>query len=392
MRHPHYARAMTAVWVVQFMALSSCYLMLVLPRILNQQAIDVSWQGWIMATFNFAFLIGSLVCGRAVERRGYRLPALLGCSAIIAGCLLYSAGRYGVPWYFAARWLHGFGVGIVLLAWQNRVVVIAQPEQRGRALGMTNLLGFVALAISPLIAEGMQRVGENNVVFFTAAALCVPVLPLAMRLPALPVVHQASLAEGVDRFSIPECAVLILILAHGAAISSTQLLLPLITGGKQSWSFSGFFLAYGMTCVWVRLWLEPYLHRRVHPLAMVASVCLMPAAAVLLVFAHMTVAFAGIGVLFGLAHGLYFPCTVQIITRAAAPHQIVSRIAKVSAMGVVGLMLGECGAGLLARYAGVRTTLGIVGVSLAMLQILTLLPISRGTRATGHSTRTHERV
>ncbi len=375
-----YARAMASVWFVQLLTLSSCNLVLVLPRVLKQQGVGLAWQGWIMATFNMAYLAGLLSGGQAIRRRGYRAPTLAAGILVVAGCLLYSAGKYSILAHFAARGLHGFGTAIVLLAWQNRVVVIADVSRRGKALGMTNLLGFVALAISPMVGESIQRLGRNDVVFLAAAAVCVPVVLLGLRLPAMPERNRAFSAKTNDRQTTSQWAALILVFCHSAAQSSAQLLLPLITGGKAGWAFSGFFLAYGTSALLSRSWIEPRLHLRSPPLLLVATECLVPLGAMLLMIAGSTPAFVIIGVLFGFGHGMFFPTTVQLITHDAPVDQLVNRVVRLAALAVFGMMIGECSAGLMARFIGVNAAMGIGGTVVLVAQLAMLPLISRSAK------------
>jgi MFS family permease len=369
---------MLGVWTVQLLAISSSNLMLVLPRILSKQSITVSWQGWIMATFNIAFLAGSLFGGRAVQRCGYRTPGLIGAISIVIGSLLYTAGSYGIAFYFAARGLHGFGIASVLLAWQNRVVVFAHADQRGRALGMTNLLGFFALAVSPLVAEWLQRFGHTNQVFFTAAIICLPILPLATRLP-----------KGLaDRPSVPhlagikltqaQWAGLLIIFTHAATLSSTQLLLPLLSGQTEAWSLSAFYFVYGMLCVIIRLWIEPAMHAKTSALLMSGTACLAPIGAILLPHSTSATAYAGLGILFGLAHGLYFPATAQLLTEGIRIDRLIDRVSLISATGVCGLILGECSAGMLARMLGTSRTITCMGAVLVLTQLVVICLVLLG--------------
>lgn len=376
-----YARAMAVNWVAQILFTASIFLMLVLPRILQEQGIALGWHGWVMATFSAAF-VGGVVSGSAViGRYGHRGPAVTGCLAAAAGCLVQLAGREWLPAHFIGRAMHGLGCGWVFLALQSRPAALAPVHLRGQAIGVANLPGFLTLALSPWIAETLARSGLADGVFLVAGGICVALVLVARTAPGRtsPAAVAAAGPATSDRLNRPEWLALWFCFSQGLVVEFAKVLLPLVTAATAGWCFTGFFVAYGLVAFAARVGLENRLRVRLSPVVLIGTGALASLGVCVLAVASTVLAFALIGCLFGLSHGLFFPSLVQLITHRAGAGHLVGRLSKINAISATGAILGQIAAGLCAQRLGLRSALVWGGLLLAGGQGLLLVALWRAS-------------
>ena len=382
-----YSRAMAAIWAVQLLTSGSVFVLALLPRMLDREQISVGWQGWIMAAFSIAYLVGVLSGSRFCRRRGYRWTALWGCVGAVVGCLCYPLGWHWLPTFFLARILHGLGCAWVVMAYQGWIMNMADVQHRGRTLGMTNLPGFVTLAISPALAEAISRLGWFDGIFFLAAGLCLALVPFLRALPSQPLEGGATRVSKGDRMHWVEWCLIMFLLTHGIVVSYASMLLPLASDPAKGWAFSAFFLTYGATAFVMRSIVEKRVQAWLSMEWRIILVCLVSVGTVMLAVAGGTGAFASIGILFGIGHGLFYPSLVQLVTRYAAGEHVVLRVGILTGAGLIGNMIGAGFAGGLAQFVGVKHALAWGGSVVLLLQVVLLLAIRIGFRPTLCPTR-----
>ena len=133
--------------------------------------------------------VGSALCGKVLERAGYRLSAFFGASLLLAGSvlLLLDTTNLGI---YAAEVLLGFGIGFIattaLVLAQNRApaghigaytAATQFLRNLGAAVGINTLAAVHLASFSP--ASNAYR--DTFLVFGVAMALS---LPLALMLPS----------------------------------------------------------------------------------------------------------------------------------------------------------------------------------------------------------------
>ncbi|MEW5940190.1 MAG: MFS transporter [Chloroflexota bacterium] len=219
-RRPNYRAASLANFltgVSLFIAIANVPLFIntLVAQTLEQGAWD---SGWMLSGLTVPLALASVPGGWLSEKRGYRLPAMLGLCLAIFGFFLMSGWNAQSPYSTMAAHLAlgGIGIGLTMAPIAAAVVNASPPDQRGissalvilfRLIGMTvggsgittydltraDALSNQLLSASPSLNETI-RVGlevtervisESFVIAAMAAALAfIPVLALKNRLSA----------------------------------------------------------------------------------------------------------------------------------------------------------------------------------------------------------------
>ncbi|MFC4376113.1 MFS transporter [Nocardia halotolerans] len=151
----------------------------------------------VFAPMAATIVIGSLVAGYWVGRRGARTPMILGCVLGAAGILLTRQALSGTlhdPWLAAAMAVAGFGFGIAVVPLTSAVLSGVPPEHSGMAAAVTNTMRQVGSAF------GVAVLGALVSGFLSAD------LKARMNELGLPTTLQPDAIQAVERGRIPEGA------------------------------------------------------------------------------------------------------------------------------------------------------------------------------------------
>jgi MFS family permease len=114
--------------------------------------------GLIIGSSSLAAIVLRPWFGRAADRYGRRLVAILGSAGMISGALVLTVA-HGIASGTAGRMLLGLtgaAANTALMAW---VVELAPLPQRGRALGIFGVSVWVGLAAGPQIGQWLVAEG-----------------------------------------------------------------------------------------------------------------------------------------------------------------------------------------------------------------------------------------
>jgi len=137
-----------------------------------------------------AFAITAVLCrplaGRMADARGRRAVVIAGALfGALAGVLYFLP--FGVPGLVLARLALGAGEGCVFTAGATWTVDLAPIHARGRAIGLFGLSIWSALAVGPLIGQGLLDAAGYDAVWAFAAAAPLAGALVARALPDSPV-------------------------------------------------------------------------------------------------------------------------------------------------------------------------------------------------------------
>ena len=344
-------RVMLLAWVVRVLMGCAGTLLFVLPRLLTQEGITETTAGWIMASYQMAMLIAMVVGGEMLHKRGTRFTLLVGGLCALAGCATYLLGSRHPAFYFLARALHGTGAGLVALTLQGMVMMRAERGARGRAMGLANLPDFLMMSVSPLLAEALSAAQWTRGIYILAAVICFAPLCAASMMPRTgDSATPPSLIHAPFGWNHLEWAGMAFSFVGGFAIQFAMFSVPLVTKQTGGWGFSLFFLAYGLTAISGRILIEPRLHGRRSPIALLAFAFLTPTAIVGMSLAHHSWVFALLGACGGLGHGMYYPSLVQVMTQHIPGHRLMVRVGRLQSVAQFGSMLASPAAGVLIRH------------------------------------------
>ncbi|MBI4026324.1 MAG: hypothetical protein HY360_15170 [Verrucomicrobia bacterium] len=141
---------------------------------------------------------------------------------------------------------------------------------------------------------------------------------------------------------------------------------------------------YGASAFLSRAFLETRLRHLLPGVGLVATGCLVPFGALALAFASQPGEFAMIGLLFGTGHGLFFPSLIQMAAQHTSVDHVVPQVGRLMATMLVGNILGEASAGLMARILGVKESLAVAGAFALIVELSLLRRLSSRLMGENH--------
>ncbi|HLF27596.1 MAG TPA: DHA2 family efflux MFS transporter permease subunit [Anaerolineae bacterium] len=126
---------------------------------------DGAWYtGWVLSGLTVTMALMSAFIGRIVERRGYRVPAVIG---LLVGALgFWIASRWTVNTTYVEMlpglMVAGLGLGMVLSPIATAVINLAPAHERGVASALVIILRLVGMSLggSIVLTWGTQRVQQ----------------------------------------------------------------------------------------------------------------------------------------------------------------------------------------------------------------------------------------
>ncbi len=149
--------------------------------------------GLSVGAFSLTALLIRPWAGRMADRRGRRLPMVLGAAIFAVSVAGYTLADT-VPALIAMRLLTGVGEAFVFTGAASAVADMAPDERRGEAISFFSLALWTGIAIGPLIGEVAIQAGGFSLVWLIAAGFGVLAggLALAVRLPPVTVTDEVS--------------------------------------------------------------------------------------------------------------------------------------------------------------------------------------------------------
>ncbi|AYY12132.1 MFS transporter [Actinobacteria bacterium YIM 96077] len=205
-----------------------------------------------MELYAFAFssffttsLLALVVSGEICDRRGPKLPILIGATTFAAGLLLAGGARAMWP-FLAGRATQGFGAGMVIVALYVTVGRSYDEHRRPRVFAAMSAAWVLPSIVGPLVAGLLADHASWRWVFLGLAPFVL--LPITLMLPSVraidgppasgpvirkrrvPLAFAAALAMGLLQYAGTRADVLALVLCGVAAvllIPSVPKLLPI---------------------------------------------------------------------------------------------------------------------------------------------------------------------
>lgn len=126
---------------------------------------DGAWYtGWVLSALTLTMALMSAFIGRVVERRGYRLPAMIGLGVAAIGFGVTSRWTVDTTYLdmLPGLMIAGFGFGMVLSPIATAVINMAPIHERGVASALVIILRLVGMSLggSIVLTWGTQRVQQ----------------------------------------------------------------------------------------------------------------------------------------------------------------------------------------------------------------------------------------
>ncbi|MGH2655818.1 MAG: MFS transporter [Actinomycetota bacterium] len=327
---------------------------------------DVS-VGVTVGAFSVTALLVRPWAGRLADRRGRRLPMLIGI-----GTFVVSVGGYvvagSVPALVGMRLLTGVGEALFFTGAASAIADMAPDERRGEAISFFSLALWTGIAVGPVIGEVVLGQGRFDLVWLASAALGLLAGALTLRVRV-----QTIRTEGMPSRLIHRGALLpgTAILASIWGAAGFFAFVPLysrelgLSGSRGVFVlFSGIVLAIRFLGARLPDALGPVRAARVSLVVSAAGLALMG------VWGTTTGLFVATAV-YAVGQALAFPALMALALRDAAPGQRGAAIATFTAMVDVGFGIGPAALGFVAHgfgYGGVF----LFGAAVALLGLVLL--------------------
>jgi MFS transporter, FHS family, glucose/mannose:H+ symporter len=151
----------------------------VLPSVMTRFGIDKASGGTLLLLMTFGVLLGALIFGPIVDRRGYK-AMLLGSTALIIVGLEGVAFAPSIGWLRAAVFLIGFAGGIIN-GGANALVSDISGDERGPRLNLLGVFfGIGAMGVPFVIGMLTSRFGHAALIAGIGAIVLVPLASIGM--------------------------------------------------------------------------------------------------------------------------------------------------------------------------------------------------------------------
>jgi fucose permease len=345
----------------------------VLPSLVARYGIDKASAGGLFVLMTFGILVGSLVFGPLVDRRGYKGMLLVAIALIVVG-LEGIAFAPSVAWLRVAIALIGFGGGIVN-GGTNALVADVSAGARGAELSLLGVMfGVGAVGVPFSLSLLLGRFPYSTMIAATGALVLVPlVVTAASRFPAPKQSQGFPLATATRLVRDPLLIVMgfMLFLESGMEIavggwSATYFEEELGIAGRRAVAFLSL---YWLGMMLARLALGWLLRRATAARVLMSCLGVAFVGALLLVTTRSAAAAASGVFLLGCGFAATFPVVLGLVAdRYAALSGTAFSV--VIVMALTGGMLLPYSTGALGAVYGLRESFLIIPAALALLAAL----------------------
>jgi MFS family permease len=321
--------------------------------------------GFVMGLHSAVGIVCQPLIGPWVDIIGRRPFMLLGIALTVAASLLAVAPG-GVPLLALVRALQGVGMSMFFVASFSYVVDIVPLAERGWALGIYGVSGFVATAIAPLIGEWIIRTLGFRVLFVVSALLGLVTLVLVWPMREAPrgTGTPLRLAPGAVRAALEDVLHrhMFVTLFFGLGSGTIFAFLPTFAEDLGVVTLSLFYTAYSLSAIAVRVVGGRLIDTRGRRTVIVPSMFVQAAATAVLALLGVVVtrtsatpvlpALALAGLLAGAAHGFLYPGLAALATDTTPEERRAAVVGIFSAMFLAGSTVGAFTFGWVANALG----------------------------------------
>ncbi|HEU4371396.1 MAG TPA: MFS transporter [Methylomirabilota bacterium] len=321
--------------------------------------------GLVMGIYSGVGILCQPLIGPWVDVIGRRPFMLLGIGLNLMAALLAVAPG-GVPLLALVRGLQGIGFSLFFVASFSYVVDIIPPAERGWALGIYGISGFVSTAVAPLIGEWIIRTAGFRALFVLSAALSLVPAALVWPLPETPRPGglPARLAPGAVRAALEDVLHRHMVVAmfFGLGSGTVFAFLPTFAEDLGVTTLSLFYTAYSLSAIAVRVAGGRLIDTRGRRAVIVPSMFVQAAGTGLLALlgglvtrSSATPVLPGLfaaGLMSGSAHGFLYPGLAALVTDATPAERRAAVVGIFSAMFLVGQTAGAFTFGWVANALG----------------------------------------
>ena len=307
-----------------------------------------------MGVYTGVGIVCQPLLGPIVDAVGRR-PFMLAGTGLVLGASLLAITAESIAALAVVRTLQGLGFSAFFVSMFSYVVDIVPPAQRGWALGIYGVSGFVSTAVAPLAGELIIRYWGFRALFVVSAILSAATVAIVWQVRdtrphgAVPVVRMGAsmMRMRVDDLLQRHMAVT---LFFGLGSGTIFAFLPTFADSLGVRTLSLFYTAYAVAAIAVRIFGGRLIDTRGRRAVIVPSMFVqmlstgLLAALGVLVSRHsatpvLPVLFVS-GLLSGGAHGFLYPGLAALITDTAPDDRRASIVGVFSAVMLLGQTVG----------------------------------------------------
>jgi MFS family permease len=321
--------------------------------------------GIVMGLYSGVGIVCQPLIGPWVDVIGRRPFMLIGIGLGVAAAIL-AATPGGVPLLALVRALQGIGFSMFFVASFSYVVDIIPPAERGWALGIYGVSGFVSTAVAPLIGEWVIRTVGFRALFVLSAVLGLVTFALVWPLREAPrgAGGPLRLAPGVVRAALEDVLHrhMFVTMFFGLGSGTIFAFLPTFAEQLGVTTLSLFYTAYSLSAIAIRLvggrLIDTHGRRAVIVPSMFVQVASTGVLALLGALASGTSVTPVLptlfvaGLLSGGAHGFLYPGLAALVTDTTPDARRAAVVGIFSAMFLTGQTAGAFAFGWVANAAG----------------------------------------
>jgi MFS family permease len=309
--------------------------------------------GIVMGVYTGVGIVCQPLLGPIVDAVGRR-PFMLAGTGLVLGASLLAITAESIAALALVRVLQGVGFSAFFVSMFAYVVDIVPPAQRGWALGIYGVSGFVSTAVAPLAGELIIRYWSFRALFVVSAVLAAVTVAIVWQVRdtrpegAVTVRMGASMMRmGIDDLLQRHMAVTFF---FGLGSGTIFAFLPTFAESLGVRTLSLFYTAYAVAAIAVRVFGGRLIDTRGRRAVIVPSMFVQVASTGLLaglgllVSRHsatpvLPVLFIS-GLLSGGAHGFLYPGLAALITDTAPDDRRASIVGVFSAVMLLGQTIG----------------------------------------------------
>jgi MFS family permease len=378
--HRHFVRA-TVINFSFFLSFNAFVLLPLHIQELGGTEIEI---GMLMGLYSAIGIVAQPLIGPWVDAIGRRFFMLAGAVLVLAAAVL-AALFDSIAVLASVRVLQGFGFSAYFVAMFSYVVDLVPPAQRGWALGIYGVSGFVATAFAPLVGEIIVRRAGFRPLFAASAVVALVPLVLITRLRDRRPAGAAALpAPGWLRAGLEDVLRrhMIVTLYFGLGSGTIFAFLPTFAQSLAVAGLSLFYTAYAAAAIGVRIFGGRLIDTRGRRAVIVPSMFLQMLAPALLAIVGYAVSRTSTtpvvpilfvaGLISGAAHGFLYPGLAALVTDLTPAARRATAVGVFSSMFLLGQTLGAVTFGAVAHALGyasmwsILTMLLLIGSALSI--------------------------
>ena len=316
------------------------WVLLLLPNFLEERHWSSQGIGWAIGVYYLVNLLFQILAGRLADRYGNVPTALAGTAVAFLGGFCYLAALSVPAMILLARILHAAGAGMIFAGALMQLVKSVPLHLRGRMMGYYGLPGFVMMGVGPMLSEWFVYRWGFKVIFVSIPVICAAIAVILTRLPG-PLAPQGRSPQPFSeslRASLPGLrSVLALSVFFGFSFSAWNSFLAPAVRGIGPGAVSAFGLGYALGAVLTRLGISHRLDTGPRRLWAVLSLAAYGLGLSLIPHAVFNWHLAGLGLVCGMVHGIYYPSLSSIAAERFHPlhaGQAMSLYISASALGM----------------------------------------------------------